>query len=123
MPGKTTVPLLGQMLSLKIYHFFPQHRQFPVFIFNAFIADTSRENEIPPAMREVTFKCMFLFEPEGAKIFSENETYPRALLHWTRAAAQGESALTSSVCHLLYSCFPLNMLVRLMGYSQLPSAV
>uniref|UniRef100_H3C8I9 SEL1L adaptor subunit of ERAD E3 ubiquitin ligase n=1 Tax=Tetraodon nigroviridis TaxID=99883 RepID=H3C8I9_TETNG len=26
---------------------------------------------------------------EGAKIFSENETYPRALLHWTRAAAQG----------------------------------
>ncbi|CAB1340561.1 unnamed protein product, partial [Coregonus sp. 'balchen'] len=24
-----------------------------------------------------------------ARIFSENETYPRALLHWTRAAAQG----------------------------------
>uniref|UniRef100_A0A8D3A5H6 Fibronectin type-II domain-containing protein n=1 Tax=Scophthalmus maximus TaxID=52904 RepID=A0A8D3A5H6_SCOMX len=26
---------------------------------------------------------------QRAKIFSENETYPRALLHWTRAAAQG----------------------------------
>ncbi|XP_056872846.1 protein sel-1 homolog 1 isoform X2 [Takifugu flavidus] len=26
---------------------------------------------------------------QSAKIFSENETYPRALLHWTRAAAQG----------------------------------
>lgn len=30
-----------------------------------------------------------LDQTEGAKIFSENETYPRALLHWTRAAAQG----------------------------------
>lgn len=37
-----------------------------------------------------------LFGPEGAKIFSENETYPRALLHWTRAAAQGESSLLST---------------------------
>lgn len=26
---------------------------------------------------------------EGSQIFNENETYPRALLHWTRAAAQG----------------------------------
>uniref|UniRef100_A0A8D0CMH2 SEL1L adaptor subunit of SYVN1 ubiquitin ligase n=1 Tax=Sander lucioperca TaxID=283035 RepID=A0A8D0CMH2_SANLU len=26
---------------------------------------------------------------QRVKIFSENETYPRALLHWTRAAAQG----------------------------------
>lgn len=36
--------------------------------------------------------CLSLYvmlHPEGAKIFSENETYPRALLHWTRAAAQG----------------------------------
>lgn len=66
---------------------------------------------------------MFPFVPEGAKIFSENETYPRALLHWTRAAAQGESALTCSVCHLLSSCFTLNMLIRLMGYAELPSAV
>uniref|UniRef100_A0A3P9HTU6 Protein sel-1 homolog 1 n=1 Tax=Oryzias latipes TaxID=8090 RepID=A0A3P9HTU6_ORYLA len=31
----------------------------------------------------------FLLEQKGAKMFSENETYPRALLHWTRAAAQG----------------------------------
>ncbi|KAK2856388.1 hypothetical protein Q5P01_005123 [Channa striata] len=31
----------------------------------------------------------FILDQKGAKIFSENETYPRALLHWTRAAAQG----------------------------------
>ncbi|TMS11933.1 Protein sel-1-like protein 1 [Larimichthys crocea] len=31
----------------------------------------------------------FVLDQKGAKIFSENETYPRALLHWTRAAAQG----------------------------------
>ncbi|CAG01805.1 unnamed protein product, partial [Tetraodon nigroviridis] len=30
----------------------------------------------------------FILDQKGAKIFSENETYPRALLHWTRAAAQ-----------------------------------
>ncbi|XP_070705439.1 protein sel-1 homolog 1 isoform X1 [Pempheris klunzingeri] len=33
--------------------------------------------------------AFILDQIEGAKIFSENETYPRALLHWTRAAAQG----------------------------------
>lgn len=49
--------------------------------------------------RKVTFLSfhvllflLFVAKTEGAKIFSENETYPRALLHWTRAAAQGESA-------------------------------
>ncbi|XP_031177786.1 protein sel-1 homolog 1 [Sander lucioperca] len=31
----------------------------------------------------------FILDQKGVKIFSENETYPRALLHWTRAAAQG----------------------------------
>lgn len=31
----------------------------------------------------------FILDQKGARIFSENETYPRALLHWTRAAAQG----------------------------------
>ncbi|XP_070781745.1 protein sel-1 homolog 1-like [Enoplosus armatus] len=31
----------------------------------------------------------FVLDQKGVKIFSENETYPRALLHWTRAAAQG----------------------------------
>uniref|UniRef100_A0AAY4DCK5 Uncharacterized protein n=1 Tax=Denticeps clupeoides TaxID=299321 RepID=A0AAY4DCK5_9TELE len=31
----------------------------------------------------------FILDQHGAKIFTENETYPRALLHWTRAAAQG----------------------------------
>ncbi|KAM4633110.1 protein sel-1 homolog 1 isoform 2-T2 [Polymixia lowei] len=31
----------------------------------------------------------FILDQQGAQIFSENETYPRALLHWTRAAAQG----------------------------------
>lgn len=31
----------------------------------------------------------FILDQKGAKIFNENETYPRALLHWTRAAAQG----------------------------------
>ncbi|XP_056150451.1 protein sel-1 homolog 1 isoform X2 [Lampris incognitus] len=31
----------------------------------------------------------FLLDQKGSKIFSDNETYPRALLHWTRAAAQG----------------------------------
>lgn len=31
----------------------------------------------------------FILDQKGANIFSENETYPRALLHWTRAAAQG----------------------------------
>uniref|UniRef100_A0A1A8IZ51 Sel-1 suppressor of lin-12-like n=2 Tax=Nothobranchius TaxID=28779 RepID=A0A1A8IZ51_NOTKU len=33
--------------------------------------------------------AFILDQTDGAKIFSENETYPRALLHWTRAAAQG----------------------------------
>nr|XP_046229424.1 protein sel-1 homolog 1 isoform X1 [Scatophagus argus] len=33
--------------------------------------------------------AFILDQTEGARIFSENETYPRALLHWTRAAAQG----------------------------------
>lgn len=49
-------------------------------------------NENPPV---AVISFFDLFGPEGAKIFSENETYPRALLHWTRAAAQGESALCS----------------------------
>uniref|UniRef100_A0A8C3AR33 SEL1L adaptor subunit of SYVN1 ubiquitin ligase n=1 Tax=Cyclopterus lumpus TaxID=8103 RepID=A0A8C3AR33_CYCLU len=31
----------------------------------------------------------FILDQKGARIFTENETYPRALLHWTRAAAQG----------------------------------
>ncbi|XP_069049443.1 protein sel-1 homolog 1 isoform X2 [Lepisosteus oculatus] len=31
----------------------------------------------------------FILDQKEAKIFSENETYPRALLHWNRAAAQG----------------------------------
>ncbi|XP_077409063.1 protein sel-1 homolog 1 [Vanacampus margaritifer] len=31
----------------------------------------------------------FILDQKGANIFNENETYPRALLHWTRAAAQG----------------------------------
>lgn len=31
----------------------------------------------------------FILDQKEARIFSENETYPRALLHWTRAAAQG----------------------------------
>uniref|UniRef100_A0A8C8HQT3 Fibronectin type-II domain-containing protein n=1 Tax=Oncorhynchus tshawytscha TaxID=74940 RepID=A0A8C8HQT3_ONCTS len=31
----------------------------------------------------------FILDQTEARIFSENETYPRALLHWTRAAAQG----------------------------------
>ncbi|XP_034382976.1 protein sel-1 homolog 1 isoform X1 [Cyclopterus lumpus] len=33
--------------------------------------------------------AFILDQTEGARIFTENETYPRALLHWTRAAAQG----------------------------------
>lgn len=46
---------------------------------------------------------------EGAKLFSENETYPRALLHWTRAAAQGESVTTFNTqnrLHLRGTTFP-----------------
>uniref|UniRef100_A0A8C8H9N7 Fibronectin type-II domain-containing protein n=1 Tax=Oncorhynchus tshawytscha TaxID=74940 RepID=A0A8C8H9N7_ONCTS len=31
----------------------------------------------------------FILDQKEAQIFNENETYPRALLHWTRAAAQG----------------------------------
>ncbi|KAJ3606728.1 hypothetical protein NHX12_026247 [Muraenolepis orangiensis] len=31
----------------------------------------------------------FILDQKGAQVFTENETYPRALLHWTRAAAQG----------------------------------
>uniref|UniRef100_A0A8C9W5V1 SEL1L adaptor subunit of SYVN1 ubiquitin ligase n=1 Tax=Scleropages formosus TaxID=113540 RepID=A0A8C9W5V1_SCLFO len=31
----------------------------------------------------------FILDQKQATIFSENETYPRALLHWNRAAAQG----------------------------------
>ncbi|XP_054474125.1 protein sel-1 homolog 1 [Anoplopoma fimbria] len=31
----------------------------------------------------------FVLDQKGARIFTENETYPRALLHWSRAAAQG----------------------------------
>ncbi|XP_040017393.2 protein sel-1 homolog 1 [Gasterosteus aculeatus] len=31
----------------------------------------------------------FILDQKGARIITENETYPRALLHWTRAAAQG----------------------------------
>uniref|UniRef100_A0A8B9HFG8 SEL1L adaptor subunit of ERAD E3 ubiquitin ligase n=1 Tax=Astyanax mexicanus TaxID=7994 RepID=A0A8B9HFG8_ASTMX len=31
----------------------------------------------------------FILDQKQSQIFSENETYPRALLHWTRAAAQG----------------------------------
>ncbi|XP_067894818.1 protein sel-1 homolog 1 isoform X2 [Heterodontus francisci] len=31
----------------------------------------------------------FILDQKEAKIFGENETYPRALLHWNRAAAQG----------------------------------
>lgn len=34
--------------------------------------------------------CPCVLQAEEANIFSENETYPRALLHWTRAAAQGQ---------------------------------
>ncbi|KAG9336578.1 hypothetical protein JZ751_002925 [Albula glossodonta] len=33
--------------------------------------------------------AFILDQTEEAKIFSKNETYPRALLHWNRAAAQG----------------------------------
>ncbi|KAM6905896.1 protein sel-1 homolog 1-like isoform 3-T3 [Lycodopsis pacificus] len=33
--------------------------------------------------------AFILDQTEGVRIFTENETYPRALLHWTRAAAQG----------------------------------
>ncbi|XP_062323403.1 protein sel-1 homolog 1 isoform X1 [Osmerus eperlanus] len=33
--------------------------------------------------------AFILDQTEEARIFSENETYPRALLQWTRAAAQG----------------------------------
>ncbi|XP_012679407.2 protein sel-1 homolog 1 isoform X2 [Clupea harengus] len=33
--------------------------------------------------------AFILDQTDGSHIFSENETYPRALLHWTRAAAQG----------------------------------
>ncbi|CAL8393951.1 unnamed protein product [Arctogadus glacialis] len=33
--------------------------------------------------------AFILDQTEGAQVFLENETYPRALLHWTRAAAQG----------------------------------
>lgn len=60
----------------------------------------------------VLFASLFLFaanRTEGAKLFSENETYPRALLHWTRAAAQGESVrtLNSLHCfHLRHAAFP-----------------
>ncbi|XP_036397986.1 protein sel-1 homolog 1-like [Megalops cyprinoides] len=31
----------------------------------------------------------FILDQKDAKLFSKNETYPRALLHWNRAAAQG----------------------------------
>ncbi|XP_062858419.1 protein sel-1 homolog 1 isoform X2 [Trichomycterus rosablanca] len=31
----------------------------------------------------------FILDQKQSRLFSENETYPRALLHWTRAAAQG----------------------------------
>ncbi|XP_076873750.1 protein sel-1 homolog 1 isoform X2 [Brachyhypopomus gauderio] len=31
----------------------------------------------------------YILDQKQSRIFSENETYPRALLHWTRAAAQG----------------------------------
>ncbi|XP_051954606.1 protein sel-1 homolog 1 isoform X2 [Xyrauchen texanus] len=31
----------------------------------------------------------FILDQKGSQIFNENETYPRALLHWTRAATQG----------------------------------
>ncbi|MCI4389760.1 hypothetical protein PGIGA_G00102160 [Pangasianodon gigas] len=31
----------------------------------------------------------FILDQKQSRIFSDNETYPRALLHWTRAAAQG----------------------------------
>ncbi|KAF4071168.1 hypothetical protein AMELA_G00281860 [Ameiurus melas] len=31
----------------------------------------------------------FILDQKQSQIFSDNETYPRALLHWTRAAAQG----------------------------------
>uniref|UniRef100_A0A8C2Q3F8 Protein sel-1 homolog 1 n=1 Tax=Cyprinus carpio TaxID=7962 RepID=A0A8C2Q3F8_CYPCA len=31
----------------------------------------------------------FILDQKGSQIFNENETYPRALLHWTRAASQG----------------------------------
>ncbi|XP_032883586.1 protein sel-1 homolog 1 isoform X1 [Amblyraja radiata] len=31
----------------------------------------------------------FILDQKEARIFGENETYPRALLHWNRAAAQG----------------------------------
>ncbi|XP_051908692.1 protein sel-1 homolog 1 [Hippocampus zosterae] len=38
---------------------------------------------------EAQSNVAFILDQKGAKIFNENETYPRALLHWTRAAAQG----------------------------------
>lgn len=49
----------------------------------------------------------------GSEIFNENETYPRALLHWTRAAAQGLSfcfnPYSQSVCfdniNVYISCY------------------
>uniref|UniRef100_A0A4W4FJK9 Fibronectin type-II domain-containing protein n=1 Tax=Electrophorus electricus TaxID=8005 RepID=A0A4W4FJK9_ELEEL len=31
----------------------------------------------------------FILDQKQSRLFSDNETYPRALLHWTRAAAQG----------------------------------
>lgn len=60
----------------------------------------------------VLFASLFLFaanRTEGARLFSENETYPRALLHWTRAAAQGESVRTLNSLHryhLRHAAFP-----------------
>ncbi|KAL4656376.1 hypothetical protein GN956_G6474 [Arapaima gigas] len=33
--------------------------------------------------------AFILDQPGATKLFPDNETYPRALLHWTRAAAQG----------------------------------
>lgn len=48
----------------------------------------------------VHIPCFYLTEllspPEEASIVEENETYPRALLHWNRAASQGISMPYSS---------------------------
>lgn len=38
-----------------------------------------------------SYLTKLLFSLEEASIVGENETYPRALLHWNRAASQGMS--------------------------------
>lgn len=74
----------------------------------AFILDQSKTTKkfflLLPAYCETIplnscLKCFVsgFYQTEGVRIFSENETYPRALLHWTRAAAQGETLHVLSI--------------------------